>query len=155
MAEWTTPTAVHSKCDEEVDHPATNAKDGDTGTYWNHDDSFCDHWIIFDMGETKGITKMRLYQAGMGWNYWGGNPGMFVYVSDNPADWGAAVWTGNLDASGWQESGSFDKNGRYVKLVTQTKIATQQMYEFEAYCAATGGSKIPVFMHGYRSLREA
>jgi hypothetical protein len=153
--EWTTPTSVHSKCGEAApNYAATKAKDDNTSTYWSHI-STCYHWIIFDFSQTYTITKIRIYQGILGTLRWGTTDGLDVYVSDNPADWGSAVWTGTLLNQGWQESGAFSKNGRYLKLVSKNNLNTQRMYEFDAYCAAAGGGSVPVFMHSYRNLREA
>ncbi len=152
---WTSPASVHSKCDEEIGTPATNAKDGLTNTYWQHS-SPCYHWIIFDFGGTHNITKIRLYQGASGGQRWGSGTGLNVYVSDDPENWGSAVWTGILNASGWQESGAFNKDGKYVKLVSLAFTSTQNMYEFEGYCGvASGANIIPVFMKDYRTWREA
>lgn len=152
---WTSPTSIHSKCGEEVSNPATNAKDGNTSTNWWHQ-SLCYHWIIFDFGSTYNITKIRLYQSSTYSYMWGIADGLEVYVSDDPGSWGSAVWTGILDDPSWQESGAFDKDGRYVKLVSLTNAQSQRMHEFEGYCGEAGGANIiPVFMKDYRTLREA
>ena len=135
MATWTTPTAVHSKCGEDGSYPATNTKDDDTGTYWRHS-ATCLHWIILDLGQTYAVSKIRLYQTVTAGQRWGKTDGLDVYVSDDPADFGSAVWTGALNAEGWQESGAFSKNGRYVKLVSKADSQYQRMYEFGAYCEA-------------------
>jgi hypothetical protein len=129
---WTTPTVIHSKCGESGVNVATRTIDDDTGTWWQHND-VCFHWIIFDMGATKTITKIRVYQVGTTSYRWGQDDGLTVYVSDDVGDFGAAVWEGALDATGWQESGSFSKNGRYIKLVSKSDSALQLMYEFDAY----------------------
>lgn len=134
-AEWTTPSAIHSKCGESSPNFATLAIDDNTGTFWRHYVT-CFHWIIFDMGETKKITKIRLYQHSVPPLQWGQSDGLTVYVGDNPANLGAAVWQGALNAAGWQESGAFDKNGRYVKLVCKNNEVQQLMYEFDAYAEA-------------------
>jgi hypothetical protein len=137
MADWTTPSAVHSKCGEDTGHEAVLAIDENIATYWIHS-PLVTHWIIFDMGETKKITKIRVYQV---LHYpFGGNANVNVYVGDDPANLGDAVWTGNLGAStGWYESGAFEKNGRYVKLATTSNASEQRMYEFDAYAEAVGG----------------
>jgi len=137
---WTTPSSVHDKCGEETGHEATEAIDSDTGTYWHHD-ATCEHWIEVDLGETKTITKIRLYQSDeFQGGYWGGGPPggitTTVYVSDDPESWGDSVWSGDMadmQGSDWFESGSFGKDGRYVKLVTSNDSADQRMYEFQAY----------------------
>ena len=129
MADWTTPSAIHSKCGQTSTYYATKAIDTDTGTYWNHNVTEL-HWIIFDMGSTKTITKIKLFQVA-GYR-WGEASGLTVYVGDDPASLGAAVWDGVLNANGWQESGAFSKDGRYIKLVTKTPASYQRMYEFQA-----------------------
>jgi hypothetical protein len=127
MADWTTPAAIHSRCGELGGNEAVKAIDDDVGStsYWYHG-SGCYHWIIFDFGSTKTITKIQIYQGNFG-----GASGLYVYVGDNPADLGAAVWEGVLNAGGWNESGAFEKNGRYVKLVSKSN-AGMSLYEFDA-----------------------
>ncbi len=131
-ADWTTPSSIHSKCGQQGDKPATNAIDDNTGTFWQHYDT-CFHWIIFDMGTTKTITKIRIFQYTEAIYRWGKDVGLYVYVSNDVGAFGAAVWEGVLNAEGWQESGEFSKNGRYVKLVSKSNADTQVMYEFDAY----------------------
>ena len=140
MADWTTPAAIHSKCGETSPNLATRAIDTDTAKDWMHYVASCYHWIIFDMGSTKTITKIRLYQYLDGVFYrWGRTSGLTVYVGDDPADFGAEVWHGVLDVDGWQESGAFSKDGRYVKLVTLYGQKYEKMFEFQAYAADVGG----------------
>jgi hypothetical protein len=154
MAEWTTPTSIHSKCGEDAPlHAAIKAIDNNITKYWTHP-STCYHWIIFDLEQTYTITKIRLYQSSTSYRRWGLSAGLDVFVSGNPADWGSAVWTGVLNATGWQESGAFSKNGRYVKLVAKDDSQNPWLYEFDAYCAAVGGSSIPVIMHHYQNMRD-
>jgi hypothetical protein len=133
---WTTPSAIHSKCGQSVDYPATNAIDGNTETYWTHY-SVEYHWIIFDMGSTKTITKIKLFQVGgtplPPPERWGSSGGITVYVGDDPANLGDAVWEGALNADGWQESGAFSKAGRYIKLVSKYGSKWERMYEFQAF----------------------
>ena len=130
MADWTTPTAIHSKCGETAPQLATLSIDENTATYWQHNVT-CYHWIIFDMGATKIITKIRFYDG----SYWGGTYGLSVYVSDNPADWGTPVWEGVRTGIGWVESDAFEKNGRYIKLVTKASVSAQRFHEFDALVA--------------------
>lgn len=151
MAAWNTPSAIHSFCGEHASYPAVNSMDDDTETYWIHYVEPCLHWIIFDMGETKDVTQIRLYQDD---DYeakrWGAEFGLYVYVSDDLGAFGDAVWEGVLNAGGWQESGAFEKSGRYVKLVSKDSARVQRMYEFDAYCnGAPPGLSIPVAMHHY------
>jgi len=135
---WVTPSSVHSFCGESFGHLASHAIDDNTATYWRHG-TVDFHWVIFDMGETKAITKIRLYQNGeLSQQRWGWSFGMYVYVGDDPASFGVAVWEGILNSSGWQESGEFSKSGRYVKLLSKFSGDDQRMFEFDAYCLAGG-----------------
>jgi len=140
---WTTPSAIHSFCGEDVGKEAINTTDDDTGTYWYHT-AVEFHWIIFDMAETKPITKIRIYQTDTASQRFGRTEGLTVYVSDNPAVWGDAVWEGVLDASGWQESGAFSKSGRYVKLVSKSDYQIQKIHEFDAYVEMPAVSTITI-----------
>jgi hypothetical protein len=132
MADWTTPSAVHSKCGQTSIYYAAKAIDGDTGTYWNHRSAEL-HWIILDIGSTRTITKIKLLQVA-GYR-WGESSGLTVYVGDDPTNLGNAVWNGTLNANGWQESGAFSKDGRYIKLVTKYGANHERMYEFQALAA--------------------
>lgn len=138
MAEWTTPDAVHSFCGETEFEPASRSIDDNPGLYWYHPVVEY-HWIIFDMGETKKITKIRVFQSYSN-RIWGLDAGVTVYVGDNPADLGDAVWEGlmNGNPNTWNESGAFDKNGRYIKLLSKSNASTQRFYEFDAYAEAAG-----------------
>jgi hypothetical protein len=140
MADWTTPSAIHSKCGESSGYEATKSIDDDTGTRWQHT-VYENHWIIYDMDETKRITKVRLYL----FIYpFGRADGFYVYVGDDPANLGDAVWEGTLgDGEDWYETGSFDKNGRYIKLLSKSNEQYQLIYEFDAYAEAiaAGGAK--------------
>jgi hypothetical protein len=129
MADWTTPSAIHSKCGESTYQKAIYTIDENTGTYWQHPTTQY-HWIIFDMGETKRITQVRLYSDGT--YRFGRTTGLYVYVGDDPADLGDAVLEDIVDATGWWESGAFDKNGRYIKLLSKSNSADQLIYEFDA-----------------------
>lgn len=135
VAEWTTPKSVHSRCGEDAASPASNAIDKSTGTWWKHA-AFDWHWIIFDMGSSKKITKIRLYQYIDAFFRWGLADGLYVSVSDDPTDFGYPVWEGVLNAEGWQESAIFSKNGRYIKPETKSNSADQIMCEFEAMAEA-------------------
>jgi len=139
MADWTTPSAVHSKCGETDPYLAILAIDDNTATYWKHNATDY-HWIIFDMGSTLKITQIRIYFN------WGAGFGCTVYVSDDPENWGDPVFSGALTASGsWYLSGTFDKNGRYIKLVCLRNEVTERMYEFDAMAEAVGGPTLKDF----------
>jgi hypothetical protein len=132
---WATPIDVYDKCGEDYWDPASDAIDEPTDptpdTYWRHS-STCPHWIILDMGKTINISRIRIYQHS--WDssrIWGQSSGLQVYVSDDPENWGSVVWTGTLDAEGWQESLPFSAEGRYVKLVSNSTSLSQRLYEVE------------------------
>jgi len=132
---------VYDKCGEEGFHPATNAIDGNTSSYWAHVVS-CYHKIVFDLGGTKVVTRVRLYQMFPYIYCWGQEEGLSVYVSNDPEDWGDAVWEGAMYASYWQETGPFEKVGRYVRLVSKSDYVAQTMMEFDAEVLRVGG-KMP------------
>ena len=128
---WETPTAVYDKCGEDGGCPASNTIDESTDstpdTYWRHS-STCYHWITLDMGSTMSISRIRIYQRDYDW---GGSAGIDVYISDDPENWGSAVWTGRIDGYGWEYSGTFDAQGRYVKLVSKTNSGDRRLYEVQ------------------------
>lgn len=136
MADWTTPSAIHSKIGESSPYYATRTIDENVLTEWRYVYPVY-HWIIFDMGATKTITKIRINQSTSEINRFGTNVGLYVYVGDDPANLGAAVWEGILNASEWQESGAFEKSGRYIKLLSKSNGNAQRIYEFDAM--ASGG----------------
>jgi len=128
---WTTPTGVYDKCGEDGNYLASNAIDGSTGTSWRHSTTE-NHWIILDMGKTMNISRIRIYQYP--WSSsprWGYPDGIEVYVSDDPDNWGSAVWTGTLNSGDWQNSGTFSAEGRYVKLVSMSTSDSQRLYEVQ------------------------
>jgi len=129
---WTTPTAVYDKCGESGSYVASRAIDGSTWwwSYWRHS-STCNHWITLDMGRTTDISRIRIYQSGTSSERWGQSNGIEVYVSDDPDNWGSAVWTGTLNSGGWQYSGIFSAQGRYVRLYSLSTSSSQRLYEVE------------------------
>jgi len=147
FGEWATPSSVENKCGESSPNIATNAIDNDTSTYWRHT-VYENHWIVFDMGASRWITKIRLYNPGDVPVYaWGGTYGLVVYVSDNTENWGDNVWEGALYAAGgWVENAScvFLKRGRYLKLVSKNSPngANERMYEFQAYAEVVPAWKL-------------
>ena len=125
--QWILPKAVYYKCGESEDYKAVNAIDGSTSTYWQHD-SRHRHEITLDLGETVNISRIRIYQRDYDW---GGTDGIEVYVSDDPNNWGSAVWIGGIAGSGWVESGQFQARGRYVRLVSRSTSSNQRLYEVQ------------------------
>jgi hypothetical protein len=83
------------------------------------------------MGQSTKITKLRIYQSSTSSYRWGRSSGLYVYVSDDPNNWGSYVWTGKLDSSGWRETGTFSATGRYVKLVSKSNSSSQRLYEVQ------------------------
>ena len=133
-AEWTTPDAVHSKCGELEGEEAVLTIDEDAATSWRHSATEY-HWIVFDMSTTKKITQIRLYVKEI--KNFGQDVGLYVYVSDNVEDWGDPVWEGVLNVPlQWNLSGLFDKNGRYIKLLSKDNYYFQRIWEFDAMAEA-------------------
>lgn len=57
---WFTPIAVESVCGEDVGHEAIYTIDGETNTYWEHDDDE-EHEIIWKLRDyKKRISKLRV-----------------------------------------------------------------------------------------------
>ncbi len=137
MADWITPDAVHSACGDSSGQPPANLIDGNTVTYWKHlEDEY--HWLIVDLGKTRMVEQIRLWKGASSSFQW---QEMDVYVSDNPASWGAAVATNITipQGSGWEEVDVTDKAGRYVKLDhihTLSEVNTLFGYEFEVLTSA-------------------
>ena len=129
---WATPTSVYSRCGEDNGRQASNAIDGSTSgnNYWQHSTTE-NHWIVLDMGQVHNISKIRIYQDSTPSNRWGQSNGIEVYVSNSTSSWGSAVWIGTLDSSGWQESGTFSKLGRYVRLYSRSTSSSQRLWEIQ------------------------
>lgn len=141
---WVTPTAIHSDCGHSGDSVSSLLIDNDLGTYWQHDGAE-EHWVIFDMGETYTVKKVRCYHLGyVHWVELGE-----IYVSDNPEDWGESLGasTGNwyTDATGWEEIDITDKDGRYIKIVGN-ELDRMGFYEFDIYgdVAGVGGYTLEI-----------
>ena len=139
--DWVTPVTVYDKCGETNPDIASRAIDDDIGTFWQHSSSD-NHWIILDMGKEMRISKIRIFQSSTSSQRWGQSNGVEVYVSNNPGSWGSAVWTGTLDASGWQESGSFSATGRYVRLRSRSTSSSQRLYEVDVESHFTITSRV-------------
>ena len=137
---WVTPTAIHSKCGEEGSS-ASNTIDGSLPTYWEH---FAEHnhWIIFDLGSTKTVQKIRVYCDG-GTSF---SPCYItaVYINDTADESGGSKGFGSLSGGGlcWHERDVDNTGGRYIKLKLQTNDNIglcrynqylSYFYEFEAY----------------------
>jgi len=133
--EWQTPIAIHSKCGEASPYLAINTIDGNVGTLWFHNVT-CYHWLACDLGSTKTISKLRLYQGGIPFGY---NVSVSIFVSDNPADWGTAVWVGSMVGSlPWVESGAFSRAGRYIKILSGSNNRWQSLFEFQIGISVVG-----------------
>jgi hypothetical protein len=125
-------------CGSESGYRSSNARDDNTGTYWWHNSNE-NHYIVFDMGQSYTITQVRIYQSTTQNQRWGNAGTVNIYVSTDGSLWSSAVVTGWTPASGsdWQNSPTFSKVGRYIRLeeVDCTGQSSHRMYEFDAFCA--------------------
>lgn len=128
---WITPTSVYDYCGQETGYEATRSIDKNTGTYWRHNYSEC-HWIEYDLGASKHIIQIRIFQSDTDYERWGYSKGIKIWISDDPNSWGAVVWEGVLNNSGWVESGNFSKTGRYIRIESKSNLTVQRLYEFQA-----------------------
>ena len=113
---WETPSAIHSKCGEEAAALASYTIDGDTTTWWSHWTAH-EHWIIFDLGSTKNIDKIRIYGASAGlYNLCGVSA---VYINDTADESGGSKGSGSI-GYGWNEIDVTNTSGRYIKLKLET-----------------------------------
>ena len=137
---WFTPTAIYSACHNLAPWPTTNTIDGDLGTRWQ-----CtygeEHWVIYDLGETKNVQKIRLYISYAPEN-WDVCEVSAVYINDTADETGGSKGSGVMQGGiGWREVDVTDTNGRYVKIKLKTyyvgvcgiTTALDNFYEFEAY----------------------
>ncbi|MGB9134970.1 MAG: discoidin domain-containing protein [Candidatus Bathyarchaeia archaeon] len=129
-AVWTTPTSVYDRCGQDSSYPASRAIDGDTSSTWRHSTTE-NHWIELDMGETVSVSRIRIYQSATTSYMWGQSAGVEVYVSNDPDNWGSAVWIGTLNSGGWQSSGAFSAQGRYIRLYSRSTSSSQRFYEVQ------------------------
>jgi hypothetical protein len=127
---WATPTSVYDRCGQDGSHPVSDAIDGSTSSYWRHSTTE-NHWIELDTGATMSISRIRVYQSYTSSDRWGQSAGVEVYVSNDPNNWGSAVWIGTLNAGGWQASGTFSAQGRYVRLYSRSTSSSQRLYEVQ------------------------
>ena len=98
------------------------------------------HSFVIDLGATRNVQQVRGRSGGDSSR----DPtNVNIYVSDNPADFGAAVYSGITtwqDTSVWQEIAVTPKNGRYVKVEITTTESGSKYLEFGG--PATGYFKI-------------
>ncbi|MEM3579865.1 MAG: discoidin domain-containing protein [Candidatus Bathyarchaeia archaeon] len=127
---WLTPSSVHSSCGYSGSNTADRSIDGRTSTYWQHN-AQCYHWIVYDLGSSMTVSRIRIFQPSGSTYDWGGAAGIEVYVSNNPSSWGSAVWSGTVAGDSWVHSGAFQAQGRYVKLVSKSNSADQRLYELQ------------------------
>ena len=138
---WVTPTAIHSYCHQAPPYYASNTIDSDTGTKW-HCTYGEEHWIIFDLGETKNVKKVQLYISYAPEN-WDVCEVSAVYINDTADESGGSKGSGVMSGGGggWREIDVTDTNGRYVKIKLKTyyagvcgiTAAMDRFYEFQAY----------------------
>ena len=116
--EWLTPVSINSACNTSN---AGNLIDDDTDSIWHHW-STEQHWIILDMGESYRVTKARKYHNKYGTDY----AVSAIYVSENTTDWGSSLGSFPSyysEETGWKEADLIDKNGRYIKIVSENCIS--------------------------------
>lgn len=107
---WTRP-ALHSYCGDELLYPASNAVDGSTSTEWRHNTSE-HHWIILNMGASKGLDAIRIYTDGSSTN------NVDVYVSDDPLSFvNQVIASYPVSTLGWTKLNFNFTVGQYVKVV--------------------------------------
>ncbi len=118
---------------------AAQVYDNDTSTDWStstlNDSHVGSHWIYFDLGSSKAITKVRVY-ARYNETTWD------VYISNSTSAWGAKVTTfttGGELIPGWDETNA-SGTGQYIKLESTGGIDGKikaDIFEFE-YDAGSG-----------------
>ena len=136
---WVTPTAIHSCCGGNC----SDTIDGDLGTYWIHGVAH-NHWIIFDLGTTKTVDKIKVYYkrlaAGRGYPCYV----TAVYINNTADESGGSKGFSYLSVGGpcWREIDVDNTDGRYIKLKLQTTDSIglcrynqylSHFYEFQAY----------------------
>lgn len=128
-----TPIAVYDKCgqyQESGNGAAEAAIDGLVGWAWKHYEEE-HHWIIFDMGETVSVSRLRIYQSTVLIHVWGGRDGIEVYVSNDTSNW-RFVWNRTLLSPGWQYTQAFSALCRYIKLYSRSTGKYQRLVEVQA-----------------------
>ena len=140
--QWESPVAIQACSGYEAGYPPENMIDGDTGTAWMHFESE-DHDVVFDLGTTRDIKKIRLYVYPMTSSQW-----CFfqLYISDDLLDWGSPVLSSSSLMDGeygaeWVQRSFGETSGRYLWL---TLIDTEHDddyiagAEFEVYVKVVG-----------------
>ncbi|MDW7728164.1 MAG: discoidin domain-containing protein [Candidatus Methanoperedens sp.] len=125
---WVRP-ALHSACGGDLLHPASKAVDGNTSTYWQHGEVE-QHWIILDLGASKGIDAVRIYTAV-------GIDPVDIYISDDPAYFGDKVVADYpMGLPDWNKINLDFIIGRYVKIVFKSpELGTiSDVGEIEVFC---------------------
>lgn len=112
---WKTPVNMHSTCAGHAEYII----DGDFETTWHHWKEEA-HWVILDLDESQTVYRIRQWhervqdvEAAIA----------EIYVSENTTVWGTSL--GSLPSTegaelGWLEGDITDKQGRYIKLVTNS-----------------------------------
>lgn len=131
--DWVTPPTVDSSCEAGGD--AGDMIDDDTDSTWTHYTTE-EHWVIFDMGETYSISKVRFYHKQFVRHY----AVAAIYISDSKEDWGDSL--GSFaehynEATDYYEVDTTDKDGRYVKLVS-VSCTDLNWREFDIYGETAG-----------------
>ena len=144
---WVSPVGVATCCGEEEMFPASASIDGNLSTAWGHAKGEA-HWIIYDLGSTKEIDKVRIY-ADRDRCY---SPcKIHIYVTDNESmlsesvddvDWGQSNAIKDLEPLlKWHEIELTNATGRYILVFPYTHFkytgtcgwyfVLEEFYEFE------------------------
>jgi hypothetical protein len=141
MANWISPATYHSSCGDTNGWNASRFIDGNTGTFWYHEDTHA-HWVILDLGKSYLVSRLRLWLS----DYEGGRWDSFdVYVSKDYSDFGDPVGE-NLSVQtpeSWNTVDVEDKVGRYIKLSGIDTAASYNVlfgYEIEVEVTDVGGA---------------
>ncbi len=132
FTEWQTPDSVHSASSSD----AKDIIDGDTSTkFTNYEDE--EQWVILDIGMSCTISKIRKYHK----SYENDRAIANIYISDNINNWGNSLGSFPLyykENSGWYETDTTEKKGRYLKLVSEN-TSSPNWRELEVYVKDASG----------------
>ena len=131
---WQSPVAVHSSCGWFTDLIPAHLIDGDVYTVWYHNVNEA-HWIILNLGETKYVSKVRLFVSShptSQWRY------CEIFLSDDPTSFpslpgGYATFMGGAYEGEWVEQSLAAaappelKTGQYLKIAA---IDTTDVYNY-------------------------
>ncbi len=155
VEDWVSPVGVVACCGEMDTFSASDSIDGDRSTAWGHNKGE-EHWIIYDLGSTKEVDKVRIYADS---SYSNAPCRAFIYVSDNKTALLSENKTecGGLKGSSerfraaltWNEIELTNATARYIKVYPYTHFkptgtcgwyfSLRGFYEFEYLVVSEGG----------------